>query len=135
MLPGSPGETSEVPLPVIVLSPLPQHSIPTPETVMTPATTEQSEQVRLATEDLMQRINVLPEEISLVDVANVVWSDGSLGCPQPGMFYTQALVEGLRIRLQVGEVIYYYHSGRNQAPFLCENPSGETGLPSVQVTE
>lgn len=102
---------------------------------MSPASVEQSEQVRLATEDLMQRLNISPEEISLVEITDVVWSDGSLGCPQPGMFYTQALVEGTRIRLQVGEAIYNYHSGRNQAPFLCENPSGETGVPGFEVTE
>lgn len=121
--------------PVIIEPPGHPNSSPTQENIMSPASVEQSEQVRLATEDLMQRLNISPEEISLVEITDVVWSDGSLGCPQPGMFYTQALVEGTRIRLQVGEAIYNYHSGRNQAPFLCENPSGETGVPGFEVTE
>lgn len=102
---------------------------------MTPSTAEQREQVRLATEDLMQRLAVQAEEITLVDITGVVWTDGSLGCPQPGMFYTQALVEGTRIRLRVGDVIYHYHSGRNQAPFYCENPSGETSATGSEATK
>jgi hypothetical protein len=121
-LPSLPEDSSPNPLPVIILTPQDQNSTPM-EAVMTPATSEQNELVRLAIEDLAHKMDISSEEISLIDVASVVWPDGSLGCPQPGMFYTQALVEGARIRLQVGDQIYHYHSGRNQAPFLCENPS------------
>ena len=33
----------------------------------------------------------------------VTWNDGSLGCPEPGMFYTQALVDGYHVILQAGD--------------------------------
>jgi hypothetical protein len=135
IFPGSGGDTSQVPLPVIILTPDTQNPSSTLEADMTPATAEQSKQILLATQDLAERLNIPAEEISLIDITSVVWPDGSLGCPQPDMFYTQALVEGMRIRLQVGGVIYHYHSGRNQAPFLCENPSDETGVPGDDVTE
>jgi hypothetical protein len=135
LVPGSPQDPPQVPLPVIILTPVPQGSTPNPEAVMTPATANQREQVNQAIEDLAGRLDIPAEQIQLIDIASVVWSDGSIGCPQPGMFYTQALVEGLRIRLGVGERIYHYHSGRNQPPFLCEKPSNETGIPGLEVNE
>lgn len=99
---------------------------------MTPADANQSKQASLAIEDLAGRLKIPAGEIEMVDIAKVVWPDGSLGCPQPGMFYTQALVEGVRIRLRVGEVIYHYHSATSRPPFLCENPSD---IPGLEVTE
>jgi hypothetical protein len=96
---------------------------------MTPATPEKHEQIDHAIQDLANRLKIPPEEITLVDVVQVVWRDGSLGCPKPGMMYTQALVEGRRIRLSVGETIYHYHSSKKGRPFLCESPSAEGSLP------
>jgi hypothetical protein len=82
-----------------------------------------AEMVTQAKADLAQRLSVSPEEITLVDVEAVVWRDGSLGCPQPGMMYIQVLKEGARIRLSVGDEVFHYHSDGSQPPFLCEKPS------------
>jgi hypothetical protein len=71
-------------------------------------------------QDLAGRLQVAPAEIEYLDFEAVVWPDGSLGCPQPGMEYTQVLVEGFRIRLQHAGQIYEYHGGGRRAPFLCE---------------
>jgi len=38
--------------------------------------------------------NVPREKLAIVRAEAVVWNDGSLGCPEPGMMYTQALVNG-----------------------------------------
>jgi hypothetical protein len=70
--------------------------------------------------DLAQRLGVEADQIDLVELTPVVWPDGSLGCPEPGMAYTQVQVEGLLIRLRAGKRIYAYHSGGGQPPFLCE---------------
>jgi hypothetical protein len=67
-------------------------------------------------------LNIGPDEVDLVEVREVVWRNGSLGCPQPGKFYTQALVPGLCIILGAGEKRYHYHSGGNRPPFLCPKP-------------
>ncbi len=75
-----------------------------------------------AKDDLAKRLSIASDQINLVESKPVEWPDGSLGCPQPGMAYTQVMVDGLLIRLQVGEKIYEYHSGGNRSPFLCENP-------------
>ncbi len=77
-------------------------------------------QVALSRADLALRLSLDPAQIEVVDAASVTWPDGSLGCPKPGMMYTQALVDGLRICLRVGEQVYAYHSGGERPPFLCE---------------
>jgi hypothetical protein len=38
--------------------------------------------------------NIDREQLVIVRAEPVVWNDGSLGCPEPGMSYTQALVYG-----------------------------------------
>src|SRR4029453_2441464 len=38
--------------------------------------------------------NVARGQLVIVRADPVVWNDGSLGCPEPGKMYTQALVHG-----------------------------------------
>lgn len=75
-----------------------------------------------AKEDLAKRLNVDPASIKVVSEKEVTWNDGSMGCPQPEMMYTQALVEGSQVVLASGKN-YEYHAGSNGKPFLCEKPS------------
>lgn len=61
-------------------------------------------------------------------VEEVVWSDGALGCPQPGLAYTQALVPGWRVRFDVaGAAPLTYHASRRGQWLLC--PAGRAGAP------
>lgn len=76
--------------------------------------------VQLARADLEERLGVPEDEIKVLEARPVVWPDASLGCPQPGMFYIQILVEGGLIRLEAGGQEYNYHIGDNAEPFLCE---------------
>ena len=46
---------------------------------------------------------------------------GSVGCPQPGAQYTQALVDGWWILVKVGDTTYDYRFGDSSSPMLCEN--------------
>jgi hypothetical protein len=65
-------------------------------------------------------------QIEVVLAQRVTWPDGSIGCPEPGMMYTQALVEGYRILLAVhGEEVAYHGQG-NQPPFRCDDPQEPT---------
>jgi len=81
-----------------------------------------------ATADLARRLDVDPADVEVVSAELVTWRDGSLGCPQPGMVYTQALVDGTRVVLEVAGRRYEYHSGGARGPFLCDHP--EPPLPS-----
>ena len=78
--------------------------------------------VEQAKADLTKRLSVDAADVTVVSAAEVTWRDGSLGCPQKGMYYTQALIPGFRTILKVAGTEYHYHSGSGRAPFLCENP-------------
>lgn len=58
-------------------------------------------------------------QIEVVSVEAVTWPDGSLGCPEPGMMYTQVLIEGAKIVLQAGDQQFEYHTGGDHF-VLCE---------------
>ena len=73
----------------------------------------------IAIADLADRLDVDPAEIEVVSVEEVTWPDGGLGCPEPGMSYAQALVNGSRIVLAVDGTEYEYHSGPRRDPFYC----------------
>ena len=76
--------------------------------------------VSQAVEDLARRLHISAEKIKVVKFEAVVWPDGSLGCPQPGMYYIQMLVEGYLIQLEYEGTMYAYHGKGSQSPFYCE---------------
>ena len=84
--------------------------------------------VQQAIDDLARQESLLPAEIEVISYEEVVWSDASLGCPNPGMRYTQVPQDGARIVLAARGVLREYHSGGHRAPFLCTRPPGK-GLP------
>ena len=81
-----------------------------------------SDPVEQAKADLVAHLRVDPAQVTVVSTGDVTWRDGSLGCPEPGMFYTQALIPGTRTILEVAGKQYHYHSVGGRAPFRCENP-------------
>lgn len=81
-----------------------------------------AEEVEAAIADLTGRIGD-DTLIGVTSAFTLTWPDGSLGCPEPGMSYTQALVEGYRIELTADGATYAYHGALGQDPFLCE-PGG-----------
>ena len=87
--------------------------------VPTPVNTGLQNLINQAIADLAQRLSIPAAQIKLVEATAVVWPDSSLGCPQPGMAYTQVPQDGLLIRLQADGQIYEYHSGGRRGPFLC----------------
>ena len=73
-----------------------------------------------AVADLASRLKIDASSIVTVSAQAMSWPDGSLGCPQPGMLYTQVMVDGALIELSVDGTSYSYHSGASGAPFLCQ---------------
>jgi hypothetical protein len=74
------------------------------------------EQIRA---DAAQRAAVALDDVKVLTVESVTWSDGSLGCPEPGMMYTQALVRGYRIRVDAAGTPMTYHTGATSTFVLC----------------
>lgn len=72
--------------------------------------------------DLVDRLDQPAPEIDLVSIKEMTWNDGSLGCPEPGQAYTQALVDGIQLIVAVGGERYDYRSAGGDSITLCESP-------------
>lgn len=81
-----------------------------------------SREVTLAVADAAERTGLAEDDIELEELSMVTWSDGALGCPEPDVMYTQALVEGYRIVLDADGRQLVYHGALGDDPFLCEDP-------------
>lgn len=88
-----------------------------------PSEAAPSTPVRASVADLVSRLEVSEDSVRVVAVEEVTWRDGSLGCAKKGTMYTQALVDGSRITLEAEGERYEYHSGGDDEPFLCEDPT------------
>lgn len=67
-----------------------------------------------------ERTGVAADAIEVVSAEQVTWSDGSLGCPEPGQMYTQALVDGYKVVLDAGGEQLDYRIGSGGSFRLCE---------------
>jgi hypothetical protein len=80
--------------------------------------------IRAALADAARRTGYDPSALQVIGAETVNWPDGSLGCPEPGMNYTLALVPGYRIRIQAGTEVLDYHASRRGSLVLC--PAGRS---------
>lgn len=87
-------------------------------TPIAPATSGPSSNLEIANADVRARLGT-DADVEVVSHEEVTWPDGGLGCPEPGMSYTQALVNGERIVLRADGVDYEYHAGKNRPAFYC----------------
>lgn len=104
----------------------PPKESPVTVTPVQPVDPNPSGPVAAAVADLTIRLGIDPSDITVVSVEEVTWPDGSIGCPQPGMRYTQALVNGSLVTLEAGGQTYEYHSGGGRSLFYCANPTPPT---------
>jgi len=77
--------------------------------------------------DAAERTGEESDAIEVVQAAAVTWTDGSLDCPEPGMLYTQALVDGYHVILRGGDEELDYRVTAGGGFRLCEGggrPSG-----------
>jgi hypothetical protein len=70
--------------------------------------------------DLVQRTGADRGDIQVVRGEAVVWNDGSLGCPKPGEFYIQMMINGYWVVLQVEGVEFDYRVNDSGYFTLCE---------------
>jgi hypothetical protein len=80
-----------------------------------------------AVADAARRTGLPVDQLRVTSSEAVTWRDGSLGCPEPGMGYTEALVPGFRIRIAAGARELDYHAGARGALVLC--PAGRAADP------
>lgn len=118
-------ETKQVSEPVTVdlteVTPVPMNETP----IVQPAPGQPGaggDFVALAMDDLGARLGVPVADIEMISLQDVTWRDGSLGCPEPDVLYTQALVSGQQLILRTNGTDYHYHSGKGGSFIYCSNP-------------
>ena len=84
-------------------------------------------------DDVGKRSGVPRERITLVVAERVTWSDSSIGCPEPGMLYTQSLVPGYRIVAMVKGQHYEYHASTRGEPRFCPPERVTAPVPDDRV--
>lgn len=72
-----------------------------------------------AVSDLARRLEIDEQDIKVVEAQVVTWPNSALGCPEPDMMYTQALVPGYRVHLSAEGHGYHYHGASGKPPFHC----------------
>lgn len=73
-------------------------------------------------DDAAQKLGVAPDALVVTKAEAVTWPDGSLGCPEPGMFYTQALVDGYWIVVEAGDQALDYRVSGGGNFRICDQP-------------
>lgn len=83
-------------------------------------------------DDAAKRSQVPAEQLRVVSMQAVTWPDGSLGCPQPGRLYTQALVPGWRITIAAAgsRAPLQYHASQRGGWVWCPAERATPALPS-----
>ncbi|WP_129668450.1 hypothetical protein [Phytoactinopolyspora endophytica] len=105
--------------------PLPESLTPAPSPDESPPATGEvpDEYMDPVIADAVERASATAEDVVVVRAQAVTWSDGSLGCPEPGMMYTQALVDGYWVELEVDDEHFDYRLGKGGSFRLCTSPS------------
>lgn len=89
----------------------PPASTTTPEPGVTPPTYLDDELVDRVRQLASDESGIEPDAFEVETATEVTWSDGSLGCPQPGQSYTQALVDGYWVVLTHEGETFDFRSG------------------------
>jgi hypothetical protein len=78
-------------------------------------------------QDLARRSGAAADAIRVVSARAMQWNDGSMGCPQPGQFYMQVIVDGFHVILEAQGRDYDYRTNTGGGFVLCENPPPNAG--------
>jgi hypothetical protein len=105
----------------------PKETLPTVVTTSTPGVTGEVPEgfVDKVVADAASRVGGNESSVVVTTAAAVQWPDGSLGCPEPGVMYTQAIVDGSQIVVQAGGKTYDYRLDGKGNFKLCESPIGK----------
>jgi hypothetical protein len=75
--------------------------------------------VQSALKDAALRTGVAVDHLKVIAAERMTWLDGSLGCPDPDLMYTQQLVPGYRIRIEADGKTLDYHADTRGTLVLC----------------
>ncbi len=79
--------------------------------------------------DLLAKVTADSTQVQVTRAEFVQWPDGSLGCPQPGIEYTQAIVPGYWVVLEVEGQSFDYRVTEKGYFQLCTNKTPPFTVP------
>ena len=85
--------------------------------------------------DASRRSGIEVSELVIEKSARVTWNDGALGCPEPGMNYTQALVPGWHLVVRAADQVFDYRSADRGRFMLCPAGRGQPPHLSPEISE
>ena len=85
---------------------------------------------RAVVADAAKRFNVAESGVVLARAEQLTWSDGSLGCPEPGVAYTQMLVAGFRVDATTSAGTLTYHTDSRGSVVSCGARSARPTRPA-----
>ena len=103
----------------------------TTTTTMETTVLDEAKLTEAAIHDLTRRLLTTEDNIEVIEVKLVQWPDGSIGCPEEGMAYTQAIVDGAQVLLRSDGRVYDYHAGSDGVVFLCPSDEKDGGYDFV----
>ena len=89
--------------------------------------------VLAARADAAKRSGLALAQLQVLEAGSVTWPDSSLGCPRPGMLYTEALVAGYRVKLRVGGEVWDYHAAERGGLILCPPEQSQEPAPDSRI--
>ena len=78
---------------------------------------------RLIVADAARRFGVERTAVVLARAEKMTWSDGSLGCADPGQTYAQVLISGFRVVAKTREGEFVYHTDTHGRLVVCAPPN------------
>jgi hypothetical protein len=86
--------------------------------------------------DASKRSGVAVEQLTFVSAEKVTWTDGALGCPQPGRMYTQSIVPGYRVWMRTGQKLIVYHTNESGDQLVvCPTARVRPAKPDAPIAE
>jgi hypothetical protein len=73
-----------------------------------------------AVSDAVAHLGVTPADVHVDHVEAREWGDTSLGCPRPGLMYSQVVTSGFLIVVSAGNKVLEYHSDARGRVVLCQ---------------
>ena len=84
--------------------------------------------LRQMTEQVSQESGLNTDQVNLVRAQKATWRDGSMGCPQPNLMYTQALVEGYWVIMIAGNEEYDFRATTNGKFLRCQGQTRQAPI-------
>jgi hypothetical protein len=119
-LPATPPPLSPTPSPTATAPPA--SATPVPSASSTPAPTPSTPAlppVDAALRDASSYLGLPRDQLQVERFESRTWSDGSLGCPQPGRLYPQVITPGYLVIISGGGQRLEYHTNERDSVVLC----------------